>query len=100
MHTHCVVINATHLDNGRWQSLHNDILFKQQKAVGDDLPKRAGSGGAAPGLRALRPGQMDNLNSGGYQSRRPPDLLQTAGARFWRRWEGNADGPGARARQP
>jgi len=34
MHTHCVVINATHLDNGRWQSLHNDILFKQQKLLG------------------------------------------------------------------
>ncbi|MBD2230819.1 MobF family relaxase [Phormidium tenue] len=34
LHTHCVVINATQLDNGRWQSLHNDILFNQQKLLG------------------------------------------------------------------
>ncbi|MEM1308329.1 MAG: MobF family relaxase [Cyanobacteria bacterium P01_H01_bin.153] len=34
LHTHCVVINATQLENGRWQSLHNDILFKQQKLLG------------------------------------------------------------------
>ncbi|MBE7383710.1 MAG: relaxase domain-containing protein [Leptolyngbya sp. SIO1E4] len=33
-HTHCVVINATQLEDGRWQSLHNDILFKQQKLLG------------------------------------------------------------------
>ncbi|MGP1385378.1 MAG: MobF family relaxase [Thainema sp.] len=34
LHTHCVVINATQLENGRWQSLHNDVLFKQQKLLG------------------------------------------------------------------
>jgi len=34
LHTHCVLINATQLENGRWQSLHNDILFKQQKLLG------------------------------------------------------------------
>ena len=34
LHTHCVVINATQLTDGRWQSLHNDILFKQQKLLG------------------------------------------------------------------
>ncbi|ASC70371.1 Multifunctional conjugation protein TraI [Halomicronema hongdechloris C2206] len=34
LHTHCVVINATQLADGRWQSLHNDILFKQQKLLG------------------------------------------------------------------
>ncbi len=34
LHTHCVVINATQLANGRWQSLHNDILFTQQKLLG------------------------------------------------------------------
>ncbi|MGF1523255.1 MAG: MobF family relaxase [Leptolyngbyaceae cyanobacterium] len=34
LHTHCVVINATQLEDGRWQSLHNDILFKQQKLLG------------------------------------------------------------------
>ena len=34
LHTHCVVINATQLRDGRWQSLHNDILFKQQKLLG------------------------------------------------------------------
>lgn len=34
LHTHCVVINATQLANGRWQSLHNDILFQQQKLLG------------------------------------------------------------------
>ena len=34
LHTHCVVINATQLEYGRWQSLHNDVLFKQQKLLG------------------------------------------------------------------
>jgi conjugative relaxase-like TrwC/TraI family protein len=34
LHTHCVVINATQLTDGRWQALHNDILFKQQKLLG------------------------------------------------------------------
>ncbi|MEO0983990.1 MAG: MobF family relaxase [Cyanobacteria bacterium J06639_14] len=34
LHTHCVVINATQLEDGRWQSLHNDVLFKQQKLLG------------------------------------------------------------------
>jgi conjugative relaxase-like TrwC/TraI family protein len=34
LHTHCVVINATQLANGRWQSLHNDVLFQQQKLLG------------------------------------------------------------------
>ncbi|WP_052049948.1 MobF family relaxase [Leptolyngbya sp. KIOST-1] len=34
LHTHCVVINATQLNDGRWQSLHNDTLFKQQKLLG------------------------------------------------------------------
>ena len=34
VHTHCVVINATQLRDGRWQSLHNDVLFKQQKLLG------------------------------------------------------------------
>jgi conjugative relaxase-like TrwC/TraI family protein len=34
LHTHCVVINATQREEGRWQSLHNDILFKQQKLLG------------------------------------------------------------------
>ncbi|MEM8809355.1 MAG: MobF family relaxase [Cyanobacteria bacterium P01_G01_bin.38] len=34
LHTHCVVINAIQLENGRWQSLHNDVLFKQQKLLG------------------------------------------------------------------
>ena len=34
LHTHCVVINATQLEDGGWQSLHNDVLFKQQKLLG------------------------------------------------------------------
>ncbi|MEM9904159.1 MAG: MobF family relaxase [Cyanobacteria bacterium P01_D01_bin.44] len=34
LHTHCVVINATQLEKGRWQSLHNDVLFRQQKLLG------------------------------------------------------------------
>jgi conjugative relaxase-like TrwC/TraI family protein len=34
LHTHCVVINATQLEDGRWQSLHNDVLFKRQKLLG------------------------------------------------------------------
>jgi len=34
LHTHCVVINATQRPEGRWQSLHNDVLFKQQKLLG------------------------------------------------------------------
>ncbi|NEQ46953.1 MAG: relaxase domain-containing protein [Leptolyngbya sp. SIOISBB] len=34
LHTHCVAINATQLENDRWQALHNDIFFKQQKLLG------------------------------------------------------------------
>ncbi|MEL7493407.1 MAG: MobF family relaxase [Cyanobacteria bacterium J06554_11] len=34
LHTHCVVINATQLEADRWQSFHNDVLFKQQKLLG------------------------------------------------------------------
>jgi conjugative relaxase-like TrwC/TraI family protein len=34
LHTHCVVINTTQLSCDRWQSLHNDVLFRQQKLLG------------------------------------------------------------------
>ena len=34
LHTHCVVINGTQRSDGRWQSIHNDVLFKQQKLLG------------------------------------------------------------------
>ncbi|MEO0409439.1 MAG: MobF family relaxase, partial [Cyanobacteria bacterium P01_A01_bin.135] len=34
LHTHCVVLNATQLKDDQWRSLHNDILFKQQKLLG------------------------------------------------------------------
>lgn len=33
-HTHCVVINATQLENGAWQSLHNDQLFNNKMILG------------------------------------------------------------------
>lgn len=34
LHTHCVVINATRLENGDWRALHNDQLYKQKMLLG------------------------------------------------------------------
>jgi len=34
LHTHCVTLNATQLENGRWQSLHNDSLFRNKMLLG------------------------------------------------------------------
>ena len=35
LHTHCVVINATQLENGKWQSLSNDEIVANQKFLGE-----------------------------------------------------------------
>lgn len=34
LHTHCVVMNATQLENGKWRALHNDQLYRQKMLVG------------------------------------------------------------------
>ncbi len=34
LHTHCVVMNATKLENGAWRALHNDQLYKQKMLIG------------------------------------------------------------------
>lgn len=34
LHTHCVVMNVTPLEDGRWRSLHNDAIYRQQKFLG------------------------------------------------------------------
>ena len=34
LHTHCVALNATQLEDGRWQSLHNDPLFRNKMLLG------------------------------------------------------------------
>lgn len=34
VHTHCVVMNMTQMENGRWQSLHNDQLFSNKIFLG------------------------------------------------------------------
>ncbi|MEL6554859.1 MAG: MobF family relaxase [Cyanobacteria bacterium J06621_11] len=35
LHTHCVVINATQLENGKWQSLANEEVLRNQKLLGE-----------------------------------------------------------------
>ncbi|MEO1686175.1 MAG: MobF family relaxase, partial [Cyanobacteria bacterium J06631_12] len=35
LHTHCVVINATQLENGKWQSLSNEEVLNNQKFLGE-----------------------------------------------------------------
>ena len=35
LHTHCVVIAATQLANGKWQSLSNDDVLNNQKLLGE-----------------------------------------------------------------
>ena len=40
LHTHCVVINATQLENGKWQSISNDEALNNVKLLGEILPKR------------------------------------------------------------
>ncbi len=35
LHTHCVVINATQLANGKWQSLSNEEVLNNQKLLGE-----------------------------------------------------------------
>ncbi|MBD1921963.1 relaxase domain-containing protein [Microcoleus sp. FACHB-831] len=34
LHTHCIVANATRLDDGKWQSVHNDAFYNNQKLLG------------------------------------------------------------------
>jgi hypothetical protein len=34
LHTHCVVLNLTRLEDGRWRSLHNDPIYTHQKRLG------------------------------------------------------------------
>ncbi|MGK7905851.1 MAG: MobF family relaxase [Synechococcus sp.] len=34
LHTHCVLLNMTRLENGRWYSLHNDRIYKHRKLLG------------------------------------------------------------------
>lgn len=34
LHTHCVIMNMTQLENGQWQSLHNDQLFSNKMLLG------------------------------------------------------------------
>jgi conjugative relaxase-like TrwC/TraI family protein len=34
LHTHCIVANATMLDDGKWQSVHNDAFYNNQKLLG------------------------------------------------------------------
>ena len=35
LHTHCVVINATQLEDGKWQSLSNEEVLNNQKLLGE-----------------------------------------------------------------
>ena len=35
LHTHCVVINATQMKNGKWQSLSNEAVLNNQKLLGE-----------------------------------------------------------------
>ncbi|MEL7227948.1 MAG: MobF family relaxase, partial [Cyanobacteria bacterium J06576_12] len=35
LHTHCVVINATQLENGKWQSMANEEVLCNQKLLGE-----------------------------------------------------------------
>jgi conjugative relaxase-like TrwC/TraI family protein len=35
LHTHCVVINATQLEQGRWQSMANEEVLNNQKLLGE-----------------------------------------------------------------
>ncbi|MFK8185747.1 MAG: MobF family relaxase [Phormidesmis sp.] len=35
LHTHCVVINATQLPNGKWQSMANEDVLNNQKLLGE-----------------------------------------------------------------
>ncbi|PZO11454.1 MAG: hypothetical protein DCF25_19365 [Leptolyngbya foveolarum] len=35
LHTHCVIINATQLANGKWQSLSNEEVLNNQKLLGE-----------------------------------------------------------------
>ena len=35
LHTHCVVINATQMENGKWQSLSNEEVLNNQKLLGE-----------------------------------------------------------------
>ena len=34
LHSHCVVINATQLEDGKWQSLSNEEVLNNQKLLG------------------------------------------------------------------
>ncbi|MBE9063453.1 MobF family relaxase [cf. Phormidesmis sp. LEGE 11477] len=35
LHTHCVVINATQMETGKWQSLSNEAVLNNQKLLGE-----------------------------------------------------------------
>ena len=35
LHTHCVIINATQLENGKWQSMANEDVLNNQKLLGE-----------------------------------------------------------------
>ncbi|MBE9063186.1 MobF family relaxase [cf. Phormidesmis sp. LEGE 11477] len=35
LHTHCVVINATQMEHGKWQSLSNEAVLNNQKLLGE-----------------------------------------------------------------
>ncbi|MEL6855709.1 MAG: MobF family relaxase, partial [Cyanobacteria bacterium J06607_13] len=35
LHTHCVVINATRMEDGKWQSLSNEEVLNNQKLLGE-----------------------------------------------------------------
>ena len=35
LHSHCVVINATQLEDGKWQSLSNEAVLNNQKLLGE-----------------------------------------------------------------
>ena len=35
LHTHCVVVNATQLENGKWQSMANEDVLINQKLLGE-----------------------------------------------------------------
>ena len=35
LHTHCVVINATQLEDGKWQSMANEEVLRNQKLLGE-----------------------------------------------------------------
>ena len=35
LHTHCVVINATQMEEGKWQSLSNEEVLNNQKLLGE-----------------------------------------------------------------